>query len=924
MSPPRVYFARYRDIAADVAAAIGEGAVQAIVASRGMADAITSEALRNSPGGAVSLRLPTIESFARSIVNDAGEYPRVATDLEQRLAMRTAARLAADRIIDSHALGAMLQRSYRDVRDSGLTLDDFEARIGGMRNRRRAEAMLRAWTEYERLIAASGAVDPADVLLRAADLVAAGAPCIVAGFYDMTGAQLRIVHALATAGRLAAIHVPVAEDESFASRFVAQLPACEAAVSDPAIHIRQAAVAISQYENKTVELREICRQAGALEGSVAIVARSLEPYDIRLIKRFAAEYGFGVTAAESVSLSGQRIGRAIANLLRLRDRNFPRTAVIDLLRDGFMVSRTIDIDFIDDATRNARIAGGTGDAIRSVAGYAEAVAEIEALAPVAALTGRAWADLLRNIAAHFRLETAQDVAAVDAVESIASVLARAQSWNRRFEGDAVIDLVEQSSLAVDDAAGRVWAGDAMRFRGRTFDHVFVARMQDDILPQRRTSDPLLPDSDRAAIGIREIGDGLDEERLLLRLLQDGARSSLHFTLAGTDGLGKLLRPSPFLKQLAIEREPERRAAILRDFGAVFARRPEEQPRRSGGSVRQLQRLAFAGSESPFDGYLELDEPIRARIGAALATLSPTAMEDFGECPQKFLWKRLLGVRDLEEPELELHVNARDKGRLDHTILERFYRSLKESDITTAATLRGDLRERLDALVDEEFDIFEAKIPPFNAAMRGIERRATKRNLHTFVVSDLADLHASGLRPKEFEFAFGKRSPTHPDPFIVKARDIEMTVEGRIDRIDGNGDRLRVIDYKGGKAMRHQDLAKKIDRGVRMQLAMYAMAVAEFFGREDESVSGAIKPLRGGKDAKFAFDLAAHAPRLRETLDVFAAAILAGRFPAFPNEKDTEFDSCGYCPVNHSCRTRHDEAEKYAVMQFEDARTLLSR
>ena len=384
--------------------------------------------------------------------------------------------------------------------------------------------------------------------------------------------------------------------------------------------------------------------------------------------------------------------------------------------------------------------------------------------------------------------------------------------------------------------------------------------------------------------------------------------------------GKLLRPSALLKQFAIEREPSRRAEILRDFGAQFAQKasPDEQRDTRPQIVRQLQRVARAGTESVFDGYLETAPELRA--------LSPTALEDFGECPQKFLWKHILGVRDLDEPELELHVNARDKGKIDHTILERFYRSLAETDIVAAPRLAPKLRERLHERVDEEFDAFEAKTPPFNPAMRAIERRATKRHLESFVVADLADLAASGFRPSHFEYAFGPRfaNADHAEAFVIAAHDVPMSIEGRIDRIDANHERLRVIDYKSGKAGRHQDLAKKLDRGVRIQLALYAMAVAEFFGREERSISGAIKPLRGGKDAKFSFDLANHASRLRETLDLFARAILSGRFPAFPNENDEQFNSCKYCPVNHSCRTKHDDAEKYAVTRHEDARTLLAR
>ena len=56
--------------------------------------------------------------------------------------------------------------------------------------------------------------------------------------------------------------------------------------------------------------------------------------------------------------------------------------------------------------------------------------------------------------------------------------------------------------------------------------------------------------------------------------------------------------------------------------------------------------------------------------------------------------------------------------------------------------------------------------------------------------------------------------------------------------------------------------------------------------------------------------------------VFVEAIRRGDFPAFPNEDDNDFNACKYCPVNHSCRTKHDLEEKYAVTRSKEPRTLL--
>jgi hypothetical protein len=255
-------------------------------------------------------------------------------------------------------------------------------------------------------------------------------------------------------------------------------------------------------------------------------------------------------------------------------------------------------------------------------------------------------------------------------------------------------------------------------------------------------------------------------------------------------------------------------------------------------------------------------------------------------------------------------------------------------------LTEDSLARLDVLIDEHFDEHANVAPPFNPTIREIERRATKRILREFVIADVADLEANGLTPRHFEYRFGGKHehPDHPEPFVLQAAGGTVRVEGTIDRIDageasacpGEEPRkatpaYRVVDYKSGKALRHVNLGDKIDRGVRLQLALYAMAVSEFFGVDPEHVTGTIKPIVLGetKPVKFAFALHEKRAAMLETLELFIRAILSGTFPAFPNEDD-DFNSCKYCPVNHSCRTRHDLEERYAVQQFGDPRTLLSK
>jgi RecB family exonuclease len=962
---PLLLFDNYRSIAANVASRLSaeRNDLEVLVASGGVANAIATERLRRTPNGAAGLRIETIETFARRIVNAAGELPRVASEPERRLAMRTAIQRIDDPMMESRGIAAMIERSWRDVRDSGMTLSAYEARLRNVRvrNPARTRLLVRAWREYERLISQLDAIDPADLLARAAAVIAKGkipiAAQLVAGFYDMTGAQRNVIEALRTAGKLEAIFVPAAGGDAyrFAEPFIGHFDAAQP--RDHEAPLPQWSV--DQYDTRTIELRETCRAAGELLRSgvaprdIGIVARTLDPYDIDLLNRFAAEEGFALTSTSETPLAAHRLGRALTNLLRLRESNFARGEVIELLRDGFEPTQAIDIDAIDLATRRARIAGGTSEELKPLArsaaidAYVAVLAEIESITPPAMLGGSEVADFLTIAISRFRIETELDLAAAEKIDAIAATFRRTAKWNVTFDAATVLDAFAQESViapAPRNPLPTIFCADVMRFRGRSFKHLFAIRMQDDLFPQRRVDDPLLPDQDRRAIGVREIGDGRDEERMLFQLLLDGTES-IHFSFGGGDGFAKVLRPSPLLKSFVIGQQPERRVALLKNFGAAFVRRRDAAgPAGGTPAFRQLQLLAKSGSRSTFDGYLFAghdDEALRARLASALTSVSPTHLEDFGECPQKFFFKHILGVRDIDDPEHELQLNARDKGKLDHGILEQFYRGLTEDDfarlVAALPQLETEIGSRIDKLVDDAFTSLAADIPPFNPTMRAIERAATKRILREFVAYDVADLETTGYRPKHFEYRFGKarhgKVSDHPEAFVValgsestaeNAAQLTLRVEGTIDRIDARPDGFRIIDYKGGKALRHKDLGKKIDRGVRLQLALYAMAVSQFFDTDSRSVSGAIRPLVIGETnaTKFAFELAEKEPGLRETLDLFVASILNGVFPAFPNDDDADFNACKYCPVNHSCRTKHDFVEKYTVTRYGEPRTLL--
>src|SRR5260221_5636453 len=461
---PVLQFGRYRDLAAAVAERIQQEPLEVIVASGGVRTAVLAELLQRAPAGVVWAGLDGIDAFPRRILNDAGAYPRVANDSERRLAMRVAVRTVNDPILESRGVAAMLERSYRDVRDSDTTLDDFEARLRGtrsLRNRARTKLVVRVWREYERLIAALGCIDPADLLSRAAQRIGvATKPQLVAGFYDMTGAQILLVEALNDHGKLEGLLIPATGDEAyaFAGKLIERFRK-DASVKQPASR-SSAAWSIEAHRTARDEVRAVCgaikdlMASGVSPAAIGVVARSLEPHDADRVNRAAARYAFGTTAAVRLPLRAHRIGRAIAMLLRLRERGFPRGDVFEVLRDGLRTQRRIDLDHADLETRKARIAGGSSEELRPLSkrtiidDYIAIVAELEALtAPLTSpMTGNDWGAFLTKALSLFRPETALDLSAIDAVDEIAARFRGVTGWNARFDLTTLEDALTQETL----------------------------------------------------------------------------------------------------------------------------------------------------------------------------------------------------------------------------------------------------------------------------------------------------------------------------------------------------------------------------------------------------------------------------------------------------------------------------------------------
>jgi len=897
----------------------------------------------------------SVETLALQILNAEGEFPRSATDQEQRLATAIAADETLPGDLRTPGINSMLYRTYRDIRESGLSISMLAKRassIGGLIDR-----VVPVFRELESLLTSKGAWDPSDLLTRAALRIATGsrvAPQILFGFYDVTGVQERLLNAMSDAGLLCGVYLPVPLQEGqvpSAYQFSAPFVSRTLSQTSGSVAARTSALpswSIRGHFDVQEELGEACRQvrslldAGTLPRQIAITARSLANSDLILLQRAAREFGFELRNGPGRSIASHRFGRTVLQLLQLRDNDFPRKSVVEILRCGLTGgSRRSDYDInaIDRAARDCGIAGGSSAAVRGVIphlderaqkksgnleAYAEAVAELESMTAGVrpSATGEIWASLIERWTARFDPSSEEDLGAIELLSGQTSLL-RSLAGERPLKLQQAADLIASapplSSLETDGV--HVWAGDVMKFRGRIVDHLIVIRMQDDVFPQRRIEDPLLRDRERKSLGVRAIGDGRDEEAFLFQLLLDSARSTIRFSYAMSDATGKTLRPSQLLSNF--RRRPGIEACELAPSPATLSQLEQRVERASDDPSPRLKRrtrlLEHRGSQSEFDGFVEPDEELHAFIRELLNKISPTRLEPIGECPQKFLMGTVFAIRELEDPGAESESNPRVKGSLDHQVLEEFYREMNPMEIarhSTAGKLDPRVKDRLLSIIHRVFDAHALASPAVNRNILAMELAAAEARLERWVAWDLGELSESGFRPQNFERRFGEDEEQRLD-----IGPVSLAIHGSIDRIDVNPDTRdhRLIDYKSGFAKAQQNLGDKVDVGHRLQLPLYALVLEKLSALSPEQIEAIIRPLGDPTldPGKYSFNLGEKREAILQNLTTLFEGVLAGRFPAMPSD-----EACHFCVVGLWCRTRHDPDESRALRPYQSAVHLL--
>ena len=558
--------------------------------------------------------------------------------------------------------------------------------------------------------------------------------------------------------------------------------------------------------------------------------------------------------------------------------------------------------------------------------------------------------------------------AYDRIERIMSELRAADEilHNPTFDvfRRALIESLQASVGHLGSVGHGVFVGPLRLAVGMSFDVVHIVGMIEGAVPPAARDDPLIPERDRdraggSAAGLPLMQQQKDDERYdYLSALATAPERTLSYPVADPAGQRENF-PSRWLLEEAsrLEGAPvfsstlpqlnDRRwlTRILSMERSLDTARDSVHADAHDYNMERLRSWKSAGlrvDDHPFVVDGELTAPMRlsaARFGRQFTEwdgnlagadfedmltarpLSPTSLERWAKCPFSYFLGTALRLSADDNPEDIYVIPPMERGLLIHDILEKFIAAASKQGRLPAPSEEWSDRHRaeLRRIAHERFADAEARGVTGKAVMWQIARDEILIDLDAFLDEDLRVRRQFGVSPMLPEAAFGIGQDGWRHAEFTLPDGTRIAFRGKIDRVDADHSRRRalVLDYKTGGSNSYSKLKDDpIDRGQRLQLAIYSLAARQALGGgapdEPPSVSAAYWFVTsGGK-----FELMPSPPvniadegvteRFREGISTIVGGIRDGLFPANPGDAGWGgFENCRYCDFRTLCPSRRD-------------------
>ena len=329
-----------------------------------------------------------------------------------------------------------------------------------------------------------------------------------------------------------------------------------------------------------------------------------------------------------------------------------------------------------------------------------------------------------------------------------------ETWFRLFRGIAEIQTV---SFKGEPLAGLQVMG-ILETRAIDFDKLIILDMNEGVFPKTSATNTFIPYGLRVGFGLPtiEFQDSIFAY-YFFRLIHRAKKVELLYSASAN---GEMSR---FLFQLIYEFkiDPTLKTSVQ---PVNLLKSPPLRVKKDKTVLQKLEKYSASGS----------------------AFLSPSAISQYIECPMRFYYEKIAGIKETEEVTEE--ADARIFGKIFHEVLENYYKPLKNKTISSE-TIDSWLADTA-RIEDNIRKAFETQLG--NQAGQQIQGK----NILIFEV----------IRSYIIQF-FNKEKEIAPFVFVDAERQvvqtfttpagIEIKLGGFIDRLHRKDGALHIIDYKTG-------------------------------------------------------------------------------------------------------------------------------
>ena len=271
--------------------------------------------------------------------------------------------------------------------------------------------------------------------------------------------------------------------------------------------------------------------------------------------------------------------------------------------------------------------------------------------------------------------------------------------------------------------------------------------------------------------------------------------------------------------LQIQKGENKQAASLEEFerkGLMCDKHWLQDKLQDAAIVTSAVNADTARNDKSFDTYngvlanQEVIKQARERVGTSF---SASALEKYAACPFQFLGERIWSKK--ENGELEEEVAATSKGTLLHNTLAAFVKTYLQTKISQSDL--GVLELRLNDIFEEECKKQVGNTIVDNELWY-LEKQRIWQTLKRWLRFECAEQEAwQNYTPQAAEWDFGSVD-------LVLEDGKKVSLIGRIDRLDGDGEYIFITDYKQSTV----PASNALDNGLDMQMPIYMLAVNQHF------------------------------------------------------------------------------------------------